>query len=349
MPGAAATGATPEPNRQPSDSLAEDTSPAGAGLGPSSAPTGPSCAPHDPLDPSDRSALPTTAGVPPATSAGASSPSYRATGSGFVPTGSAPVAVDSGLVVRQSSAPEFMVGDTASAPVGSIDLGTGAAMPSATGRAGAWWVAFSMTTAAVVALGIGAAVMLREPVAAPQLAITSVPVAPPVAEPSDSLPDSLWQLARLNEPDDERASNYTERHRLLAMLSATADANRIDIRRNLALDLVQSHETDDPCVVIGSVVTRIELAPDLYFLDALRRVEIPIAGAGCQGLDARRLALLGEISDEPTPSPVAEPAPEPSRKKRRPKKAVRRKKEVGPTADHKPKDRSSSGLRPFGG
>jgi len=266
----------------------------------------------------------------------------------------------SGVVPRAGmSAPDFAVSDTGQAPQGSIDFGTDAALTVGSRRGGAWWAALAGSMVAVALLGVGVASATRsEPKAAPA---PQTPVPEAETPAPEAVPDVLWQLARVNELDDGRVSSFEERHALLDELAATAYAGRIDMRRNLALDLMQAEQAPSPCTVVDASLTRIELSPDAYFVTPLERMTMP-GGEDCSGLEERRLAVLAQLRGDPVDAMAEEPEPAKPRGSRgggsrggnrggkRGGKSGGKTGGSSKTADA-PKDTGSKpgGLKPFGG
>jgi len=228
--------------------------------------------------------MPTAAGAPTMPLA---EPSFRTT-PGVPPPASPPIPSPSGS--------EFPVRDTSQ---GGSHGGTGPrgltnTLPPPTASRRAWWSAFGAAAGVVLIVGVAAAAMRSAPPAPP-----ATP-APANSLPEPELAEHWWLLARVNEPADARATDYTDRHRILDGLAGTPAASRIDVRRNLVLDLVQADQTGAPCEVIAGAMARIEHAPHRYFVPALNALVLPTDGPGCSGLTERREALLATISTTPS-------------------------------------------------
>lgn len=319
-----------------------DTDPLMDPAGASSAPT----AAHP-----DPSALPTTAGVPPATSGPYATAPRQPTTGPIAAAGSAEAMPSSAAAIEALSRSEFGLTDTADAPVGSIDLGTDAALSIGTRRRAPWWVAFGVSATVVIGGGVVAA-SSRSDAAAANAKAAAKPAVPAAVEPEpDSVGESLWQLARVNEPDDNRASPFRQRHQLLDTLATTPEAGRIDIRRNLALDLLQAGQSDEPCTVLGTALARIELAPDPYFTEVLERTAIPATGPGCTGLSRRRDSLVALLSGEAPggADEAVDSAPDPKAAAKRRRRGATAKSKPAPQPSAEPERPRAGGLRPFGG
>jgi len=104
--------------------------------------------------------------------------------------------------------------------------------------------------------------------------------------------------------DESAKLSYVDRHRILDELGHNLTLiPRVDLRRQLALDLNQASAAPAPCTAFADALNRIAATDDAYYLEALmsRSLEIPAtAGVGesasdCVGLDAKREQVKGTL------------------------------------------------------
>jgi serine/threonine protein kinase len=105
--------------------------------------------------------------------------------------------------------------------------------------------------------------------------------------------------------DETAKLSYVDRHRILDQLSTNASlSSRIDLRRQLALDLEQASTAPAPCTAFKDALERIAAADDPYFLDVLMKRDLAIPstpGVGessfdCAGLDAEYERVKGTLT-----------------------------------------------------
>ncbi|PRQ07420.1 serine/threonine-protein kinase [Enhygromyxa salina] len=106
--------------------------------------------------------------------------------------------------------------------------------------------------------------------------------------------------------NDETASlGYVTRHRIIDELQHDPSmVARMDLRRQLALDLAEAAGSPTPCVAFSKTLDTIANSDDPYYLDALhnRSLTIPAtpgpgeADSACVGLDAKLAQVQGQLA-----------------------------------------------------
>lgn len=132
---------------------------------------------------------------------------------------------------------------------------------------------------------------LRNLLRDPKLRVTAIDVA--VRELGDVGHSFLLEVIN----DESAELSYVDRHRILHELSRDPTlVPRIDLRRQLVLDLSQASTAPAPCTAFASALDRIAASDDPHFFETLmdRSLEVPnTPGVGedasdCTGLDAKR-------------------------------------------------------------
>jgi hypothetical protein len=127
--------------------------------------------------------------------------------------------------------------------------------------------------------------------------------------------------------NDETAKlSYVDRHRILDQLASDPNLmTRVDLRRQLALDLEQAASAPAPCKAFADALDRIAEANDPYYLDVLMKRDLTIPetpGVGetsydCTGLDAKYEQVKGELAaNHPQKAAAAKKTSKKSGKKR---------------------------------
>jgi serine/threonine protein kinase len=105
--------------------------------------------------------------------------------------------------------------------------------------------------------------------------------------------------------DETAALSYVDRHRILDQLgNDPALLARVDMKRQLALDLEQAASSPAPCTAFLDALNGIEESNDPYFLTVLssRGLDIPTepglgeSGLNCNGLDAKLERIKGTLA-----------------------------------------------------
>ncbi len=139
---------------------------------------------------------------------------------------------------------------------------------------------------------------------------------------------SRWIAALLDRK--HYALPHGQRHRLLAAVRFDVEAVRsYDVNEHLCLDLWQAETTAEPCATYAAALEAMEETPAASFRRTLTAVEVPTGSPSCEGLAARRDALLEVVAGLEgdaayVPADYASRAPEPQKKRRRRRRPFRR-------------------------
>ncbi len=138
--------------------------------------------------------------------------------------------------------------------------------------------------------------------------------APPGTEPT-----TLDKLAQVNQVDPAQALPYDARHALIAELEGDRQAApMINKRVNLAMDLLQAEQAEDPCEVFVASLMAIDATRDRFYEPTLRIATPPTTeGEGCEGLDdqlARVRVRFGLAEPTPTAAKVGKKVTKTSKK-----------------------------------
>jgi hypothetical protein len=159
--------------------------------------------------------------------------------------------------------------------------------------------AWLLVSAPALSIGLlGSAVVWRlGPNAAPvEVAAASDEVA------EDGLEPALVDLAAVNDP--AAVLPFRARHAALDRLAPSDHAPRIDHRLNLALDLTQAGDADEPCSVYAASLAAVAAQPDAYFRRVLEGSAVPEgSSATCRGLAELRAEVLAKLTSDARAEP----------------------------------------------
>jgi serine/threonine protein kinase len=104
----------------------------------------------------------------------------------------------------------------------------------------------------------------------------------------------LLELVNVDDPNE--MLGWVERHRILDVLDADAEASKlVDHRLNLARDLYQVDQSSQPCTEFIKTLDAIGLSPDVYFVEYIvapitlpvAKAEAPDDAAACAKVEAK--------------------------------------------------------------
>jgi serine/threonine protein kinase len=129
---------------------------------------------------------------------------------------------------------------------------------------------------------------------------------------SSAAQDNRALLVAVNETDRRKALGFRERHAALDALRADRAAfAEVDMRLQLALDLVQAADAPDPCATVEDALASVAKSGDPWFLEVLRTASTP---AGCEGEAVHWNEVRAEISARDALSAAAASATQEARR-----------------------------------